>query len=78
MDDAIDGLDEDAEDYDDRREALVNACVDDIADDMIDEGWMGKPYYIHEVEDLLSTCHNLDIYTPVLRRLRKQAGVDEE
>nr|DAS52483.1 MAG TPA: hypothetical protein [Caudoviricetes sp.] len=78
MDDAIDELDEDAEDYDDRREALVNACVDDIADDMIDEGWMGKPYYIHEVEDLLSTCHNLDIYTPVLRRLRKRAGVDEE
>ena len=78
MDDAIDELDEDAEDYDDRREALVNACVDDIADDMIDEGGMGEPYYIHEVEDLLSTCHNLDIYTPVLRRLRKQAGVDEE
>ena len=77
MDDAIDELDEDAEDYDDRREALVNECVDDIADDMSDEGGMGEPYYLHEVEDLLSTCHDLDIYTPVLRRLRKQAGVDE-
>ena len=77
MEDAINELDEDAEDYDDRREALVNACVDDIADDMIDEGGMGELYYLHEVEDLLSTCHDLDIYTPVLRRLRKQAGVDE-
>ena len=77
MDDAIDELDEDAEDYDDRREALVNECVDDIADDMSDEGGMGEPYYLHEVEDLFSTCHDLDIYAPVLRRLRKQAGVDE-
>ena len=30
MEDAINGLDEDAEDYDDRREAIVNECVDDM------------------------------------------------
>ena len=77
MDDAIDELDEDAEDYDDRREALVNACVDDIADDMIDEGLMGEPYYIHEVEDFFNDTATTEIYTPVLRRLRKQAGVTE-
>lgn len=80
MDDAIDELDEDAEDYDDRREALVNACVDDIADDMIYEACLGEPQYLYEVEDYeeaLSTEYGVDVYGRVLRIMREEAGVAE-
>ena len=77
MEFASDDLDEDAPDYEEKRAALVKACADDIADDMICEAWMGEPQYLFEVQSYSSTLP-ADIYSHVLRTLREQAGVDEE
>lgn len=76
MEFASDDLDEDAPDYDEKRAALVKACADDIADDMICEGGMGEPQYLFEVQSYSSTLP-ADVYSQVLRTLREQAGVDE-
>ena len=80
MEDAIDELDEDADDYDEQCEALADECAADIADDMICEAGMGAPKYLYEVEDYeraLSTEYGVDVYGRVLRILREQAGVAE-
>lgn len=77
MEFASDDLDEDAPDYAEKRAALVKACADDIADDMICEAGMGEPQYLFEVQSYSSTLP-ADVYSQVLRALREQAGVDEE
>lgn len=77
MEFASDDLDEDAPDYAEKRAALVKACADDIADDMISEAGMGEPQYLFEVQSYSSTLP-ADVYSQVLRTLREQAGVGEE
>ena len=77
MEFASDDLDEDAPDYDEKRAALVEACANDIADDMISEAGMGEPQYLFEVQSYSSTLP-ADVYSQVLRTLREQAGVGEE
>lgn len=80
MEAAIDGLDEEAPDYDEQREALADKCVSVIASDMVFNAGICAPQYLYEVEDYedaLSTEYGVDIYGRVLHALREWAGVDE-
>lgn len=80
MEGAIDELDEDADDYDEQREALADECAADITYDMIYEACLGEPQYLYEVEDYeeaLSTEYGVDVYGRVLRIMREEAGVAE-
>lgn len=76
----VSDLDEDADDYDEQREALADKCVSVIASDMVFNAGMGEPQYLYEVEDYeeaLSTEYGVDVYGRVLRIMREEAGVAE-